>query len=1235
MSLHILQSHQLDYLFTALLQLGFQPHAQLSQVLQAKQLIVPNDAVQAWLKKKLAQAIGISANIQFHQGLASFQWFMYQHFAQKRDHVRDANLPRLVIKWQVYHFLSEMIQQDSPTLTEHHPLYALLQRIYAQGHAFEHATQRYRARQRMLYWISEQCSHVFGYYLLYRPHWLATWSAGQRLDIDAELPTHSAHQQEISDLERQRILEIEQWQSYLWQQLFTERYQDIRQVDGQFWHHLQQQPTQIQRLSSPIFIFTILNLAPVQLEFLRKLARYTDIVVLHFSPTQEYWADSVDPRWKQQQDLKIKQRIRQKFPSFSEQQFQAYFDELNSHFNAEMREARHPLLTRFGKQARDHFSLLSQLSGGELGEQWIDMFNHPESGEPSFAQGILGQLQQDIFYLIDPPAQQYHLGADDRSIQIHICHSVIRQLEVLKEQVLQWLAQGTAEQPRSPEDILVIVPDLSSLEGHIRSLFHSSSQQLPIYITGILSKHAQQAWQSFIFRVRWQLSRFSIQQLSDWLYLPATQQYYALHAQDCARMLNLLEQAGFKRGFDSQHLQQHLTAEDDDYRFSFKYALDRLTMGIAVPELIACQTAEQSIISHHLLQREDLALIDTLLLIYQDFAQRRDWLNPDLAPQYSVVEWLQLLLQELDEWQLAGVEHLEIVRDLIKKYDTMLSLSYHTQKVHHHQQGESHSLKHLTLPLSELLDDIQQQLSEHVEYSEATGAMTFSQIGQIRPLPYALIVVLNLERGIFPARSQPASFDLIQLLRSQLGDRSRLDDHQGAFLDSLLLAQQELWCFYTGFDGDASEILEPSSVLQELIQHLNHLVYRPSHLPITHNKDGIDVPSQLNSLFYIHPNEPFLPSGFSPDYPTRLQDHWYTVAQSLYQYTQAQSTQHLPEHWLKHHQQFHHQPSQHRPSLTMLDGEMWIKDMEFPARTLLRHWNIANARGADVHEEFEPLLLNQLQQYQLREMMVNDLYQHTQDTTELQQQTQAELALHLPIGHLAEPTRQAQLNYRQQLQQRLQQQQLSLTTTSSYTWQIAYPTLQLDELSIQLRLPQPLTQNTWCSVLANAVKGKYRLRIWLRHLFWLAMLDLGNDGKEYQSITLLQNATLITTGISSEQAKSFLAQWFQAWQFAKTTPLLLSAGLVLDNLSKRTEQNWLTDEQPIQLSPTLQEKISKQWHNTYSPFSLEHNENSRFHLHWQFILQHLDDDELLQQNLTDFAHLYYPLTIYQQVNEEE
>ncbi|WP_164139852.1 exodeoxyribonuclease V subunit gamma, partial [Stenotrophomonas maltophilia] len=70
------------------------------------------------------------------------------------------------------------------------------------------------------------------------------------------------------------------------------------------------------------------------------------------NPSQEYWADSVDPLWKQRYDLGVKERFIAKNPQATDAEIADFFNKFTLNFNAEARESRHPLLTRLGKQAR-------------------------------------------------------------------------------------------------------------------------------------------------------------------------------------------------------------------------------------------------------------------------------------------------------------------------------------------------------------------------------------------------------------------------------------------------------------------------------------------------------------------------------------------------------------------------------------------------------------------------------------------------------------------------------------------------------------------------------------------------------------------------------------------------------------------------------------------------------------------------------------------------------------------
>ncbi len=921
----------------------------------------------------------------------------------------------------------------------------------------------------------------------------------------------------------QQTQELERWQRWLWQQHFHEDFMQMQQIDELFWQeldHPERQKKALSRLPEQIVVFTLLDLPPSQLQFLRRLGQYIDVLILHYNPSQEYWADSVDPLWKQRYDLGVKERFIAKNPQATDAEIADFFDKFTLNFNAEARESRHPLLTRLGKQARDHFSLLSNLSTGEEGK-WVDAF------VDDFPESLLGKVQSDILHLVEPQPKQYELALKDDSIQIHVCHSTLRQLEVLKEQLIGWLAKPH-EQPRRPNDILVLVPNLAEVEPLIRSVFPATATEqgvhLPVKIAGIASLDALNAWRAVIGRIHLMQGRFSFDDFADWLGLHATQQCYALEYAQVERVLALLADAGFKRGLDAEHLKRSLCDGDDDYRYSFKFALERLALGIAIPE----HATFNQVLSYAKVQPGDFELIGTLIQIYQDLNERRDWLIMHEQRKVHTVEyWLQVLSQDIVEFEQAGVVALKTAREIVKKQERMLTLASY------YAEAETGTLRKITLPLPYILDEIQRTLENQTAQAEPTGQITFAQIGQIRPLPYRLIVMLNLDAGQFPNRDTHVPFDLMDALRQQLGDRSRLEDDQGAFLDALLLAQENLWLFYNGFDVNDGEVRDPSSILQEFREHLALIVKPEPNAPEREVIEGIEIPSQLKQLYHLHYLQPFDPKGFIAENSyIRYQDHWFNVAMQIQQASGVLKPWANTSYPLE------------IPDMLVLDSHQWIQDVTFPARLYLKTLGVENLGSVGELDQNEPLLLDGLGRYTIRHFLQQN-----------EQQAQPEALLdQLPVGKVQYSAWQQGIFEQECLLERLHHYAPAVTQTTQRVWRIA------KQLHMNITVPKSETQD-WVSMEASSARAKRRAKVWLEYLLWLAYLNEGSAGAERHRIVVFSDQTVICKGISSEQARQYLQPWFKIWRYAQRQPLVLPAALMLKPLEKAKAYQWEVSNQ--------------------------------------------------------------------------
>ena len=1191
MGIHVIQSQRLEVLLQGVMASITQPSSSPFQVFKTQHFIVPSPAQEQWLTQKIAEQQGMTANYQFHQRIRGFQWYAYQQVLENKEQVRKANIPRLILKWRIHQALQPFIQSEQNSLAQEHPLYSIVQRIYASADQLQQGAEKQLKKQSMLYWVAEQVSQLFNNYMIYRGHcqrgcqsnctcssnWLSTWGQNKALNIE-QLIAHT--DQQTSAFSLQQTEQLEAWQRWLWQHYFHDDFVEIQSIDADFWQLLDNQQTRqkaLTQLPSQVIVFTILDLPPSQLQFLRRLGQYLDVVILHYNPSQEYWADSVDPLWKKRYDLGVKERYIAKHPNASDAEIAAFFDSFSLGFNALNRESRHPLLTRLGKQARDHFSLLSQLATGDEGK-WIDAFVE------QFPETLLGKIQSDIFYLAEPQSQQYELAAEDESIQIHVCHSSIRQLEVLKEQLVHWLSQADS-QPRRPNDVLILTPNLAELEPLIRSVFPAVANEhevfLPVKIAGVAQLDALNAWRAVLGRLQLTQGRFTQDDFADWLNLSATQQRYGLDYTQVQRILALLNDAGFKRGLDEQHLKQSLSDEDQDYRYSFKFALDRLALGIAVPAHVMVQ----DMLSYALVQPSDFELIGILIQIYQDLAARRDWLVAHEQGQRLPVEfWLQRIKADVQEFEQADVVALKAIREIIQKQERMLTLASY------YDDAEM-QLRQITLPLPYIIEEIQRTLESQSAQVEPTGQITFSQIGEIRPIPYRLIVMLNLDTGKFPNRDSHIPFDLMDALRQQLGDRSRLEDDQGAFLDAVLLAQEQVWLFYNGFDLNDGEVREPSSVLQGFREHLA-LIIKPApskslpegetsfedSLPLSEadlaGLKALQVPAQLYPLYHLHRLQPFDPLGFVSDRPVRFQDQWFKVASQIQQMKGERQA------WVNT-----AYPVEQN-EMIILESQQWIQDVTFPARLYLKTLGVENLTAQTLLDQAEPLLLDGLGKYAIRHFL------QQQDD----QLSPSLLQDQLPVGKVQHSAWQQSRLEQQRLLERLQQYAPAPTETTQRVWRVS------KQLQIACVTPKQLTQD-WVSLDASSARAKRFAKVWLEYLLWLALIK-SDAATEKRRIVVFSDQTVICEGLSSQQAQHYLNAWLQLWHDAQQQPVVLPAALVLKPLEKGKQYEWIELDSTLVLTEDSQKQVLKDWNDTgdFSGFDMTQNEACKLHRDWQFIL---------------------------------
>ncbi|HAO75064.1 MAG TPA: exodeoxyribonuclease V subunit gamma, partial [Pseudomonas sp.] len=370
-------------------------------------VVVPSQGMGRWLTLELARRQGIAMQLEL-QLPAAFVWDLSRTVLGSLP--EQSAFSPTTLTWRLYGWLCEPANLElAPRLAQ-----------YLDG-----GDERRRLS------LAAKIADVFDQYLLYRDDWLAAWERGETLDLGPD----------------------EAWQALLWRELTKDGHPHRARLLGDLLQRLYRDEP-LPDLPERLLVFGISSLPPHHLRVLDGLARHIDVVVCALNPSREAWGEIRDIRELARQlpssgrlgSVASEEQARQN-PA-RERSVQAVHEHptglaLQLGFNEASSSAvapqpsgaddwyldvGHPLLASLGKQGRDFFDSLFSLTASE-GSQEFGLYSEDEDLHDD---SLLHALQNDILRLRTRlPDERITLAENDRSLEVHIAHSPLREVEIL------------------------------------------------------------------------------------------------------------------------------------------------------------------------------------------------------------------------------------------------------------------------------------------------------------------------------------------------------------------------------------------------------------------------------------------------------------------------------------------------------------------------------------------------------------------------------------------------------------------------------------------------------------------------------------------------------------------------------------------------------------------------------------------------------------------------------------
>src|SRR5205085_6669355 len=295
----------------------------------------------------------------------------------------------------------------------------------------------------------------------------------------------------------------------------------------------------------------------------------------------------------------------------------------------EENEPENPLLAENGKQGRDFLNIIADL----------DPQREREKFERPTADTMLHQIQGDVFEQVPgtPRNQQ-----SDGSLQIHSCHSAVRELEVLHDQLLGLFENDPSLTPR---DIVVMTPDISIYAPFIDAVFgvpENPAHFIPYSIADRASRARSGIVDTFLRMLETLPGRFRASDVFAILESPEVRRRFQIGAADLPTIRRWVDRCRICWGIDAEHRARlGLPAFSEN---SWRQGLDRMLLGCAM------QPTERDLVAG-ILPFEEIEGSDSELLgNFVEFVARLFARSHDFDMPRSLTTWQRDLTSALDDF---------------------------------------------------------------------------------------------------------------------------------------------------------------------------------------------------------------------------------------------------------------------------------------------------------------------------------------------------------------------------------------------------------------------------------------------------------------------------------------------------------------------------------------------------------------------------------------------------------
>lgn len=469
------------------------------------------------------------------------------------------------------------------------------------------------------------------------------------------------------------------------------------------------------------------------------------------------------------------------------------------------------LLEAFGDEAKGRAILYSTLEG-KVETYYSDL--------PGSSEALLQKVQQAILSNTSLRSWSAEEG-DETAIEIHSCHTPLREVEVLHQFLLR---KFEVDPDLYPDDVLVMMPDPEIYKPFIHAVFGTKTEGVPEipYHMGSRSSEDVDLIRLLIQLLDLADSRMEFDDVMDLFMEQKVRKRFNVSESGAERIKGWMKENNVIWGMDSEHRVK--SEQPGENLHTWQLAMQRGWRGM----LLGSQDDpfKEDSLNFLRVRGSDQEMEWSA---FSSFLRLLNNLNSSINKRRPADAWCdkieQMTTTFFSEEALASKEADALWRALEKTKES-ISISGSKSKI---------TFKLIRRSLRNILS------INPASTANFTRGVTFNSMVPVRSIPAKIVALIGLNESDFPRKPKHPDFDLMARNPEPI-ERNRKNEDRNLFLESIMAAENYHYCSYIGRSRRDNEPIPPSPIVSEWLTQIGGMLGKePKELIIQEPLHGFSV----------------------------------------------------------------------------------------------------------------------------------------------------------------------------------------------------------------------------------------------------------------------------------------------------------------------------------------------------------------------------------------------------------